>query len=120
MSSDSGGNTAEPARKLSVTVESFHAHSSGTLLGFATVLIPELHLRVIDCPVHKKNGQRWLAFPAKPQISKDGSVRRDERGKALYVAVLEFTDKETRTAFSARAIAALLARFPAAFDEAAA
>jgi hypothetical protein len=77
MSIDSSGKTAKP--KLTITIESFHAHRSGTLYGFATVVIPELHLRIVDCPVHEKNGQRWAGLPAKPQVSKDGSMRRDER-----------------------------------------
>jgi hypothetical protein len=118
MSIDSSGKTAKP--KLTITIESFHAHRSGTLYGFATVVIPELHLRIVDCPVHEKNGQRWAGLPAKPQVSKDGSMRRDERGKIMYATVLDFTDRATRDAFSTRVIAALLARFPRVFDEAAA
>jgi hypothetical protein len=118
MSTDSSGETAKS--KLTITIESWRAHRSGTLYGFATVVIPELHLRIVDCPVHEKNGQRWAGLPAKPQVSKDGSVRRDERGKIMYATVLDFTDRATRDAFSARVIDALLARFPAAFDDEAA
>ena len=106
--------------KLTVEVESWRAHRSGTLFGFATVLIPELHLRIIDCPVHEKNGQRWASLPAKAQVTKEGTARRDERGKIMYATVIDFTDRATRNAFSTRVIDALMARFPAAFDEVAA
>jgi hypothetical protein len=106
--------------KLSIEVENFRAQRSNTLFGFATVFIPELHLRVVDCPVHQKNGQRWISLPAKPQITKDGSARRDDRGKITYSPVIEFTDRATRDAFSERAITALLSGFPEAFDEGAA
>jgi hypothetical protein len=37
----------------------------------------------------------------------------------IYAPVIEFTDRETRDAFSARVIEALLTRFPAAFEVAA-
>ena len=43
-------------------------------------------------------------------------MRRDELGKTAYSPVLEFTDKATRDAFSARVIAALLEFALAAFD----
>jgi hypothetical protein len=106
--------------KHNITVESWRTHRSGTLYGFVTVLIPELHLRIVDCPVHEKNGQRWASLPAKAQVTKEGTVRRDDRGKIMYATVIDFTDRATRDAFSARVIAALLARFPRAFDDEAA
>jgi hypothetical protein len=103
--------------KLTVEVENFRPQRSNTLFGFATVFIPALHLRIVDCPVHEKNASRWVALPGKPQITKDGTVRRDDQGKVAYSPVLEFTDRATRDAFSERAIAALLAGFPEAFDD---
>jgi hypothetical protein len=106
--------------KLSVELEHFRPLRSNTLHGFVTIIIPELHLKIIDCPVHEKNGKRWISMPGKVQITKDGTVRRDEHGKIMYAPVLEFTDRETRDAFSARVIDALLARFPGAFGEVAA
>jgi hypothetical protein len=122
MSTDTSGEPApsHPPRKLSIEVQGFRAHRSGTLCGFATLFIRELSLRIIDCPVHQKNESRWVGLPGKPQLDRDGNVRRDERGKALYSAVMEITRREVRDAFSARAIEALLERFPLAFDEAAA
>jgi hypothetical protein len=44
-------------------------------------------------------------------------VRRDERGKIGYSAILQFTDRAARDAFSQRAIVALLERFPYAFAD---
>jgi hypothetical protein len=61
-----------------------------------------------------------VGLPAKPLITRNGQVKRDERNKIVYSAILEFTDRETRDAFSDRVIAALLTRFPDAFGEAAA
>jgi hypothetical protein len=42
-------------------------------------------------------------------------LRKSEAGKILYVPVIEFVDKGTRDAISARVIAALLAFEPSAF-----
>src|SRR5262245_13553045 len=103
------------APKYSVVVDSFEPRISNTLRGFCTVVIPELHLRIVDCTVHEKNESRWIGLPAKAQIGRDGLVRKDERGKMLYVPAIEFTDKLTREAFSRRVIDALIMRYPGAF-----
>jgi hypothetical protein len=59
-------------------------------------------------------------LPGKAEITRNGIVRKDERGKVSYTPTIEFTDHATRDAFSARGIAALLEFAPAAFDEEAA
>jgi hypothetical protein len=107
--------------KHSIEVENFRPRRSNTLYGFVDILIPEMHLRIRELSVHEKNGQRWVGLPSRPQLTKDGSVRRDDQtGKVLYANILEITDRATRDAFSERTITALLAGFPEAFtDEAA-
>jgi hypothetical protein len=103
--------------KLAVEIENFRPQRSNTLYGFATVFIPELRLRIADCPVHEKTGKRWVNLPARPQVTKEGTVRRDDNGKTLYATVIEFTDSKVRDAFSERVITALLAGFPEAFED---
>jgi hypothetical protein len=103
--------------KLTVQVDAFKPIRSNTLYGFCTIVIPELHLKITDLTVHKKNDSRWVGLPGKAQIDRDGNVRRNERGKVAYTPVIEFTDKQTRDAFSARVIASLLEFAPAAFDD---
>jgi hypothetical protein len=103
--------------KLSVRVENFTRRRSNTLYGFADVLIPQLHLRIRELTVHESHGRRWVGLPGRPQIDRDGAARRDDRGKVAYRPVLEFIDRETGDAFSARALEALLERYPRAFDE---
>jgi hypothetical protein len=105
--------------KLSVEVEAFKPMRSNTLVGFCTVIIPEMHLKIIDCTLHEKNESRWVGLPAKPWIDRDGVAKRNDDNKIMYAPVLEFSDRETRDAFSARVIAALLDRFPGAFEGAA-
>ena len=121
---DNGGELAPspPAKKLTVEVENFRAHRSGSLYGFIDVLIPELHLRIHDCTVHANHDhtRRWIGMPGKPMIMRDGAAKRDQQGKISYAPVIEIVHRGTRAAFSARAIEALLERFPTAFDEAAA
>jgi hypothetical protein len=95
-------------RKLTVQIEAFTPRVANTLVGFCTVLVPEMHLRIIDIGIHQKGAARWASLPAKPQITRAGSVRRDERGKPAYSPVMEFVDRATRDAFSHRVIAALL------------
>lgn len=102
--------------KLSVVVEGFKPLHSNTLYGFATIVVPELHLRVCDISVHEKNGKRWASLPSKPQIDRSGTVRKGDNGKPLYVPVIEFVDRATRAAFSAKVIASLLEFAPSAFE----
>jgi hypothetical protein len=110
MSADAGG-------KLRVEVTEFKPHRSNTLFGFCTIVIPALHLRIVDLTVHEKNDKRWVSLPSKPQLDRDGNTRRDERtGKPLYSPVLEFLDRPTRDAFSARVVESLLEFSPNAFE----
>src|SRR5262245_21293504 len=108
------------AHKFTVRVDGVKPLRSNTLVGFCTITIPELHLKIIDLSVHEKNESRWVGLPAKAQITRDATVRKDDRGKVAYTPVLEFTDKATRSAFSERVIASLLEFAPAAFDDEAA
>lgn len=102
--------------KLNIKVEAFKPLRSNSLFGFADIVIPEMHLRIREAPVHESHGKRWVGLPAKPQVTREGVVRRNERGKTAYVQILEFTDRGTSNAFSQRVIEALLADFPHAFD----
>lgn len=103
--------------KFTVTVENWKPMRSNTLFGFVDIVVPELHLRVKECTAHESHGKRWVGLPAKPQITRDGVVRRNENSKVVYTAILQFTDRATSDAFSERVIAALLATYPHAFDE---
>jgi hypothetical protein len=104
-------------RPTSKFTDAFKPVRSNTLVGFCAVTIPEMHLRIVDLTVHQKNAARWIGLPGKAQIHRDGNVRRTDRGKIAYSPVIEFTDRATRDAFSARVIASLLEFAPAAFDD---
>jgi hypothetical protein len=106
--------------KFTIRVEAFTPRRSNTLFGFCTVVIPELRLRINDIAVHEKNGRRWAQLPSKPMIDRDRNLKRDENGKIAYAIILQFTDRATADAFSAKLIEALLEHTPSAFDEEAA
>jgi hypothetical protein len=110
-------NISPNRSRLTVRVEAFKPLRSNTLFGFADLVIPELRLRIREAAVHESHGKRWVGLPAKPQVTREGTVRRNERGKIEYSAILQFTDRATSDAFSGRAIAALLEAYPNAFDE---
>jgi hypothetical protein len=103
--------------KLSVRVESFKPFRSSSVYGFADLVIPEVRLRIREATLHQMGGSRWVGLPAKPQVDRDGVVRRDAHGKVLYASVLQFTDRATADAFSARTIAALVEAYPHAFAD---
>jgi hypothetical protein len=111
------GGVARMTAKLTVQVESFTPRRSNTLRGFVSVTVPELRLKIFDLTVHEKNAARWIGMPGRAQITRDGRLRKDENGKTLYTPTLEFTDRATRDAFSARVIQSLLEFAPAAFDD---
>lgn len=107
-----------PRRRFSIFVEGFRPYHSNTLRGFITIVIPEIKLRIVDLTVHEMNGKRWISMPGKPQLDRDGNVRKDpQSGKILYTSVIEFTSKEVRDRFNQRVIAALLEIEPGVFEE---
>lgn len=101
--------------KLTLECLEFKPVHRNTLRGFAQIRVAEMRLTVYDVALHDKGGARWVQLPAKPQL-KDGQSVKDERGKPAYFKVLEFDNDEVRRAFSDRAIQAVLAFAPDAFD----
>jgi hypothetical protein len=102
--------------KLTVRCDDFRPLRRNTLCGFASVFLPEIGLRIKDVTIFEKGSKRWAGLPAKPQISKDGTVIRDDAGKQQYVSILEFSSRDISDAFSAAVIRAVLEHSPDAFD----
>jgi hypothetical protein len=99
--------------KPSVTCQDWRPLAKNTLRGFARIRIAELDLIVHDVAVHQKNDRSWAALPARPWV-KDGAVVLDDDGKVKYSPIIEFARVETRNAFSARVVQALLGAYPGA------
>jgi hypothetical protein len=88
----------------------------GTLLGFATVEIRELGLRVRDIAIHRSSGSCSAAMPAKAMIDAQGNLIHDpERGRISYTAIFEFADASARGVFSQAVIDAVAQFNPAIF-----
>jgi hypothetical protein len=101
---------------MSIICEKWTARRSNTLLGFADVLLEQTHLRIHDVAIHEKGGRRWAQLPGRPMIDREGLVLRDEQGKTKYATILQFETRQASDDFSRACIAAVLERFPAAFD----
>jgi hypothetical protein len=103
---------------MKATCKKFVRLRRNTLMGFADVAIVDWNLTLRDVAIHTKNGSRWAAPPARPQL-KDGIAVKDDAGKIQYVPVIEFVSRDARDVFSAAVVAAVLAHDADAFDEAA-
>jgi hypothetical protein len=77
----------------------------GTLQGFVGLNLPS-GLTLRDCTVHQQGDKRWVGLPTKPQLDKDGNLRRESDGKLLYTVVVEVASSR-RAAFQAQALAAV-------------
>jgi hypothetical protein len=102
---------------MKMVCKGFRPLRKNTLLGFAEVHIAELDLSMKDIAIHEKNGSRWAAPPARPQLSKDGAAIRDDAGKVQYAPILEFGSRASRDRFSQQVIDAVLIRIPGAFAD---
>jgi hypothetical protein len=69
------------------------------LLGFVSLVIEPLGLRIRDCTFHRKDGSSWISFPARPYVAKDG--------KQTWAAILEITTTEGRARFQRAAVPAV-------------
>jgi hypothetical protein len=101
--------------KLTISCDAWRPMRKNTLVGFASIHIVELELKVHDVAIHQKGASAWAALPARPWI-KNGALVTGEDGKAQYSIILEFGRREVRDAFSAAVIRAVIERFPNALE----
>ena len=91
----------------------------GTLRGFADfeLAVENSHgLQILECPVNTNHNGPWVGFPGKPQLDRDGNLKRKPDGKPDYTAILKWADPETRDRFSRAAVQLLLAKHPDALE----
>jgi len=72
--------------------------STGSLRGFFTVVLPS-GMRIHDCSLFEKDGQRWVNGPLNSFTSNNGKTTRKR--------LVEFVDKNTAGRFSAAVLSAL-------------
>jgi hypothetical protein len=80
-----------------------------TLRGFVTITLGAME--ITDISVHRQEDRAWAGLPAKPQIDREGNVRKKD-GKIEYTKVIAWTTKEAGNRFSESVIAALEAKYP--------
>ena len=114
------GGLTQAGGKLSVQVESIKPLRSNTLVGFATSSSPRCTSRSSICQCTKRTNPDELACRQTRRSPAKAPCGAMSAAKFAYTPFLEFTNKATRDAFSARVIAALLEFAPDAFGEAAA
>ena len=104
--------------KFTVTCIEFTPFVRNTLRGFATIRLPELKLVIHDIALHQHdNGSRWASMPSKPAGRPQRHRQGGPSGKIEYAQLFEFEGRETRDAFSAAVVRAVLAFAPQAFAE---
>jgi hypothetical protein len=90
---------------------------AGTMLGFLSVKLPSgmviNDLKLMIGPARKY----WTALPSIKQTNKDGTPRLDERGKAVWRAIVDFEDRVARDRFNDLVLTALRSAHPTAFGE---
>ena len=101
--------------KFTIICDSWKPLEKKTLKGFAGLTVTELALKIFDVAIHQKGASAWAALPARPWV-KGTQVVTDDTGKIQYSPVLEFSNKDTRDAFSSAAVRAVRDRYPAALS----
>jgi hypothetical protein len=95
----------------------------GSLRGFIDIEVEVgngRRLQILECSVHTGPNGPWVALPGKPQLDRDGNIRRKANGKPEYVSVLRWGDAQTRDRFSSAVIKLLREHYPHALDDVAA
>jgi hypothetical protein len=93
-----------------------------SLVGLAGIALPVggTWLEIDDLPVLITNGKAWTTWPAKPVITKGGTVAKlPGTSKVQYVNILRWGDRETSQRFSQAVVDLVRQRDPQAFGEAA-
>lgn len=97
-----------------LTVSEWKPLRRATLLGFATVAMPDLIIH--DVLVYESESGPWASPPGKPLFGKDGAPLRDAAGKARFTPIVSFPDRAARSRWSNAVIEALRVAYPAALD----
>jgi hypothetical protein len=90
-----------------IRASDFKALERNTLRGFLTLTLEPSGLVLRDCSLHKMNEKEWIGLPGKPQLDKEGRHRADDKGKKLYVPVVELKDKAAYARFQEAALVAV-------------
>jgi hypothetical protein len=100
---------SDSKKLIPITILDWRPLAKGALLGFAKIKMGALEIS--DVTVMSSGGKKWAGMPAKPQIDRDGNVKRDG-GKIIYTKILSWDSKGASDRFSESVIAAIEAEHP--------
>lgn len=92
-----GGNGGNQHQR-GLFVDDWKPFEKNTLHGFFTITTPS-GLRIRECSLHERDGNRWVGLPSKPWIKSDGSTG--------YTPLIDFVSDDIRKNFQWQALAAL-------------
>ena len=101
-------------QQFQIVIRSWRALPKNTLRGFANVTVNGLEID--DVTVHERGGEWWISLPARPLIENSQLVVHD--GKAQYVSIMRWSDRQRANAFRDAVIQALRHHHPEIFTEA--
>ena len=102
-------------KPMPVVISTWKPMVRNTLRGFASIRLGAL--KINDVTVHRhESGKCWASLPSKPVIQTDGTAKKGDNGKPLYVPILEWDSKATADRFSESLIAALEREHPGATE----
>jgi len=107
-----GQDIVTELKPLPVVLLAWRPIRKGSLLGFASVRLGK-SLQINDISVCRTGDRLWASLPSKPVLTRDGAPKVNERGKAVYSPILQWTDPASRDRFS-EAVVAIVQREHAA------
>lgn len=73
----------------------FRTHQAGSLQGFADLYVQTWGLEIKGCSLFMKEGKRWITFPSREYVNKEGEKK--------YMPYIRFRNKEHMEAFANQA-----------------
>lgn len=92
-----------------IVASDWKAVAKGTLQGFCTLTLSPSGLVLRDCTLHRNlDGSRWIGLPGRPQMTPEGTQRRDPTtGKLAWTPAVEIRGTAERRRFTEAALAAI-------------
>jgi hypothetical protein len=93
---------------MTIVARDWRPLERNTLRGFVKLMLEPSGLVLNDCAVHRRDDREWIGLPGKPQVDRDGQLRKDPAtGKICYTPAIEIPDKNARERFQRAAVAAV-------------
>jgi hypothetical protein len=91
-----------------ITVEDFRTAFKSLLRRRFSADLARSGIVLRECPLHEKDGKRWIGLPSKPQIDSERRHRKHANGKGLRTTVVEISGEVERELFQEAPLAAVV------------